>query len=444
MISKFTKVKKIKINTYAVFNSLTMQLVFLNHKELKLLIKEKFDQLNNINKLKEFGIVINDQNDDEIAFDKLRTAIINHSKKIRIMYLILTTNCNLACKYCFVENNPNNTKCREIMTEETCTIAISKFLNEVKNCIDEAQIIFYGGEPLINNNLLSKAIKMIRNYSQSLKVTVLTNGTLLTKEICEFFKNNNVGVGLSLDGPKKINDKNRIFKYSNESVYNVVKDKIKLLNETNCPYCVSATATKAVVNHGHKVLKDFKELGINNVFWNLFHFSKQDSHADKFYKKMSKFILKSYDRLNKLNIKEGRILDHINLFIDNIFKFQSCGAVGLNQITVQPNGDVCICQGDQRSKDNVCGNINISSIPDILNNPINDKWNHMYTIQNQECQNCEALFVCGGGCPLQALVLEGDQQKLDKTSCIFYKKLVDWLIKKCYKVYISEVKNDNS
>ena len=159
---------------------------------------------------------------------------------------------------------------------------------------------------------------------------------------------------------------------------------------------------------------------------------------------MSKFILKSYDRLNKLNIKEGRILDHINLFIDNIFKFQSCGAVGLNQITVQPNGDVCICQGDQRSKDNVCGNINISSIPDILNNPINDKWNHMYTIQNQECQNCEALFVCGGGCPLQALVLEGDQQKLDKTSCIFYKKLVDWLIKKCYKVYISEVKNDNS
>ena len=54
---------------------------------------------------------------------------------------------------------------------------------------------------------------------------------------------------------------------------------------------------------------------------------------------------------------EERVKEQLKLFLDKKFKFHNCGAVGLNQITVQPNGSVCICQGDSRSSDTIVGNI---------------------------------------------------------------------------------------
>ena len=50
----------------------------------------------------------------------------------------------------------------------------------------------------------------------------------------------------------------------------------------------------------------------------------------------------------------------------------------------------------------------------------------MYTIDNKKCKYCPAISVCGGGCPLQAEALFGKRTVLDKASCIYYKKLLEW------------------
>ena len=107
-------------------------------------------------------------------------------------------------------------------------------------------------------------------------------------------------------------------------------------------------------------------------------------------------------------------------------------------MTVKPNGDVCICQGDSRSYKNIVGNIVKDEIIDILNNPINDDWLKMYTIDKKECKYCPALSVCGGGCPLQAEALFGKRTDLDEASCIYYKKLLEWLIKQYFYVTIED------
>ena len=122
----------------------------------------------------------------------------------------------------------------------------------------------------------------------------------------------------------------------------------------------------------------------------------------------------------------------MRLFLDKKFKFHNCGAVGLNQITVQPNGSVCICQGDSRSSDTIVGNIITDDIDTILNNQKNNKWLEMYTIDKSECKNCPAISVCGGGCPLQSEALFGDRKDLDRATCIYYKESLKWLLLQYY------------
>lgn len=442
-LSNYTHWIEIMNGEYALFNSILMQIIFVDEKKLERI--KKFN-INNEEKqqLLELGIYAKNDSILNDVYDDLSNAIKKQSKQLSIMYLNISTYCNLACKYCFIENNPITNNCFQKMNFTTAKIAVDKFVDEInRNNIDEAQIIIYGGEPLTNFELLQKIIKYIRKIKYDLAVTIITNGTLLREKEALFLKQNKIGIGISLDGPKKINDKNRVFRGSDDSVYDSTIKGIKILNKYNCNYCVSATVTNDVLNNQEKVFSWIKGLKIKNIFWNLYHYSSyvDEKEWEKFYKKMSNFILNMYTRLDTIGVDEERVKEQLKLFLDKKFKFHNCGAVGLNQITVQPNGNVCICQGDSRSSDTIVGNIITDDISTILSNSKNNKWLEMYTIDRSECKKCPAISVCGGGCPLQSEALFGDRKKLDKATCIYYKESLRWLLLQYY-LAAEEVEKD--
>ena len=417
---------------YALFNSILMQIVFVNKEKLEKIKAFKVND-NEIKQLIELGIYVTDDMILDGVYSELGDAIKNQSKQLSIMYLNISTFCNLACKYCFIENNPLSTKRSQKMSYDTAKIAVEKFINEInKTKVEEPQIIIYGGEPLTNFDLVKKIIMYIRKVKKDLTVTIITNGTLLRDEEIKFLKKNKIGIGISLDGPKNINDKNRVFKIKKDSVYDSAIKGIQLLNKYNCNYCVSATVTKDVVENQDEILKWLKEEKIKNIFWNLYHYSNFSDDWKEFYKSMSNFILDNYNKLDAIGVNEERVKEQLKLFLEQRFKFHNCGAVGLNQITIQPNGDICICQGDSKSSDSKVGNIMENEISDILNNIKNNKWLEMYTIDRKECHYCEALSICGGGCPIQAEALFGDRKKLDKATCIYYKLSLKWLLMQYY------------
>lgn len=352
------------------------------------------------------------------------------------MYLNISTYCNLACKYCFIDNNPLSVNDRRIMDFKTAKNALDKFKKEIRINKEEsiAQVILYGGEPLTNTDNFDKIIKYARTIMPNLKITLITNGTLLSDEKIRFLNKNNIIIGLSIDGPKNINDKGRVYKYKCGSVYDDAVKFIPLLNKYNTLYGLSSTVTKDLIDNKNEVINCYKALQVHDIFFNLFHYSNKvdKNNWEHFYSEMSEFILDMSDKLKEININEGRTRDQVNLLASEIFKFQSCGAVGLNQITVQPNGDVCICQGDSRSSKNIIGNINKDEISKMLETPSINKWTSYYTVCRKECKKCEALFLCGGGCPLQAEALFGSRDALDEASCVFYKKFLKWYLKKYY------------
>ena len=438
-LSKYFHYIEMNNKYIAVFNSILMQINYVKKEKLndiksfKLSEDEKKTMIEN-------GIY-ETTSDMEDIYNVLKTGIHKQAKIPTIMYLNVSTYCNLACKYCFIENSPLSSQKYEKMSFETAKIAIDKFLAELdKNEIVDSQIIFYGGEPLTNWNVIKDIINYIQDEKKSdITLTIITNGTLLNKEIISYLMSHHIGIGISIDGPKFINDKNRIFKSGSESVYEKAMNSIKLLNDMNSSYCVSATVTPDVVENEDEVLEWLIDNKIKNIFWNLYHYSTKDNNWEKHYNKMSDFILKSYKILKDNNIGEEKVQEQIEMFLNQTFKFHSCGAVGLNQLTIKPNGDVCICQGDSRSYKNVVGNIVSDEISDILNNPKNAQWLKMYTIDNEKCKYCPAISVCGGGCPLQAEALFGKRTALDEASCIYYKKLLEWLIKQYFYVTMEDI-----
>lgn len=90
---------------YALFNSILMQIAFVNEKQLNR-IKNNDVSDDEKKQLVELGIYVNDDTILNDVYDDLATAIRNQSKQLSIMYLNISTFCNLACKYCFIENNP--------------------------------------------------------------------------------------------------------------------------------------------------------------------------------------------------------------------------------------------------------------------------------------------------------------------------------------------------
>ena len=431
-LSRYFKFIEVDGNHYAIFNSILMQVIFIEKEKLDDVINMKLNK-KETKLLVENGIYETTSDMEEI-YNYLKSGIKSQSKIPTIMYLNVSTFCNLACKYCFIESNPLSKQKYAKMSLDTAEVAIDKFSDLlVKNEVKESQIVIYGGEPLTNWETLKDIIDYIVNVKKvKTTLTLITNGTLMTEEIIKYLQKHNVGIGISLDGPKFINDENRIFRSGNDSVYDKAMESIRLLNKLGCNYCVSATVTPKVVEYKDDVIKWLIDNKIKNVFWNLYHYSSKGEDWESHYNKMSDFITDSYLVLKENNIGEEKIKEQLDLFLNQTFKFHSCGAVGLNQITVKPNGDVCICQGDSRLTKNVVGNILTDELEDILNNPKNDSWLKMYTIDRPKCKDCEAISICGGGCPLQSEALFGGREELDEASCIYYKKLLSWLLKQYY------------
>lgn len=136
------------------------------------------------------------------------------SNEVHAIVLELTEGCNLRCKYCVY--NPSYPNQREFrhrnMTFETAKKAID-FLDKHSSNNKEVYISFYGGEPVLNFELIKKCINYvnIKIKDKNVLYAMTTNATLITENIADFLVENKVTIRVSLDGPKSIHDENRVY-----------------------------------------------------------------------------------------------------------------------------------------------------------------------------------------------------------------------------------------
>ena len=190
--------------------------------------------------------------------EKYSEKVISFSLNFNVNSLLLqvTRNCNMRCNYCFYSGLYKNIRTHQdkTMSIDTCKKTIDFFFEKAK-CSPSVNIGFYGGEPLLNFNVIKEAIEHIKRQYGNKKVyySITTNGTLLTDEMVAFFINHNFKITISIDGPAEIHNHNRVFADGRGTYESVINNLICIKNrntsffENNVRYNAVITSDRSKV-----------------------------------------------------------------------------------------------------------------------------------------------------------------------------------------------------
>lgn len=153
--------------------------------------------------------------------------------KVQTLTLQVTQQCNLRCEYCAYSGTYTNRRHSEkTMSFEMAKKGIDFLIHHSQNS-KLLNLSFYGGEPLLEFDLIKKCIEYIKVKAEGKKIiyNITTNATLLNEEHIKYLAANDVSLTISLDGPKEIHDKNRKFAGSGKGTFDIIVEKMKKFKE---------------------------------------------------------------------------------------------------------------------------------------------------------------------------------------------------------------------
>ena len=170
--------------------------------------------------------------------------------------------CNLGCDYCYYLDKAEIYGGREPrMSPEMLETAIRGYIEA--NDVPEVTFIWHGGEPMVLGlDFYRKAMAFQQRYAggKTIRNTLQTNGTLITREWARFFKEHDFLLGVSLDGPRDIHDKFRRDK-GGAPTFDKVMRGIELLDAEGVPFNTMSTVNAACEGRGLEVYRFLKGIG---------------------------------------------------------------------------------------------------------------------------------------------------------------------------------------
>ncbi len=317
-------------------------------------------------------------------------------KKITRLEFIVSTKCNLDCIYCYANAGTYNYN-QLIMTPKN----IENYFNSIINAgyIDIKTIMFFGGEPCLAKDAIKKCCEMVYSLYESKKIisiprfTMVTNGTLLSDDMIDIIKKYNILTTVSLDGPKDINDKLRIFKNKKGS-YDKILSGINKMNKAGCPpNAIEATYTKLhqEANFTKERLKKYlirlsgtKKIIIENC-------------AGKKNTKIAPNV--SNNETRKSLIYDVNFIYGLGA---RTYSSVSCGA-GLSSFAVLPDGTLYPCHLFIEKKEYEIGKINKNEFNLSNYNNVKVKLLSISKDTNNECKLCWRKSICID-CPASRLL----------------------------------------
>ncbi len=267
-----------------------------------------------------------------------------------------TNQCNLACGYCYeysddrISTTANKPK---YMGEDVARAAIDTLMRESAGR-KVLHLTFFGGETLLNFPLMQWAVGYAKaealKLGKEIDFSLTTNATLLTEEIVDFLAANRIGVTVSIDGDRELNDRMRVF-HNGKGSYDVIAPKIKMLLERHKTNSIGARVTlssgvsaiRRIYDHLTKEL-GFKGVGISPATANpdrLYHIggTKMDNVLEQFEELAWEYL--DY-ALNDGQHYFTNVNDSLKEIHQGISKAYTCGA-GLGLLGVSTSGGLAAC-----------------------------------------------------------------------------------------------------
>ena len=410
---------------YVAYNALTQAKVFIDRKTAVLLEESCLNKsVNNpfIPSLIESNMVIPSLEADEENRNNLIEKLKIKKPTCGILYLILSTDCNLRCTYCSVEKAENEIS-KPVMSPEVAGHAIDWFIKHFKTDETTPKLIFYGGEPLIGRDAFVHAVTIWRKYLEgentSSDITLITNGVLLDEALIDFIDYSNVNLSLSIDGPKEIHDQSRIFP-GGEGSFEKSWEAFNKCQDKGLKPSISCTLSEHSLKNMESLLKWLSEVvRPEGLGFNVIRCRSDLELDDAYYNECSNAIYNAFKVLREIPIYEDRALRKVNSFFQPSFHSTDCAGLG-NQLTIDPNGNIGICHIATCNNNLLTGkNIYSSNDTKSINNLIGylKQWASYAPLLDDKCQDCPALAICGGGCLYHVLLSGKTNKERDQTFC---------------------------
>lgn len=441
-----------KNGVIAIFHRISRKVLFVDRdilSDIKEYLLAGLDEVSEeikglINCLENFRMLIPVDEQEEFEIDNLKKSIL-FRPCIDTLYLILTDDCNFCCTYCFFEGSYKKSETKkQSMSSDTAITSIRKFADYLKRSFEfpdffpqEPGIVIYGGEPLLNLKVFRLAIEEVSRLKNcgelpdKLSVNINTNGSLITPEIATFCVSHNIEVDVSLDGYESVNDICRQWKKDRKGTFSDIIRAISILKKAGANVCISCTVSEANVDELPKVFEWFlDELGVDKVGFNplldSYHYRVKD---DNYPYKVAQSMIECFKIARQRGIYEARMMRKVRAFVENQVYDRDCCGCG-KQIVVSPDGKFGVCHA-------YSGTGEFFVQPDDNFNPFIhpfwQEWSRRSPINMPQCYDCEALTICGGGCPHNAHLKRGSIWEVDDYFCIHAKETIKWLVWDLYE-----------
>ena len=347
---------------------------------------------------------------------------------LNTMVLNVTNKCNLACTYCYEygEDKIVDTKYGsqpKFMSAETAEESVEFMLAESKGQ-PVAHLTFFGGETLLNFPVLQKTVAYARRRAaeegKRVEFSLTTNATLLKPEIIEWLADNQIGVTISIDGPKPVQDGLRVF-HNGRGTYDVVLPKIRELLRVHRSRPIGARVTLTQKNMN--VLEIFRHLTEEIGFWEvgLAPVTTQDQRDYAITPEGKDEMLRQFEELAQEWLEcalrdehhgFSNVKDTIEEIHKGVSKAYGCGA-GLGLMGVATDGEVALCHRFAGSPEHTIGSVTEGVDREKQGRFLVDH----HIASKTDCHTCWARPICSGGCYHEAHVQYGSSSHANLHYC---------------------------
>ena len=384
--------------------------------------------LSQIGELKESGQLFTPDTYEPMA-DTLKQKT---SGVVKALCLHIAHSCNLNCSYCFASQGKYHGE-RALMSFEVGKRALD-FLIENSGTRRNLEVDFFGGEPLMNFDVVKQLVAYARSvekqHNKNFRFTLTTNGMLIDDDVIDFANRECVNVVLSLDGRKEVHDRYRV-DYAGNGSWEKIVPKFQRLVEARGgkDYYMRGTFTHA----NPDFLEDIKvmlDLGFNELSMEPVVCAPDDPSA--LTEEDFPIVCEQYEKLAELMLqrhREGRPFTFYHYMIDHkggpcIYKrISGCGS-GTEYMAVTPWGDLYPCHQFVGDEKYLLGNV----FDGVSNTAAQDEFASCNVYAREECRDCWARLYCSGGCAANAYHATGSVKGVYKYGCELFKKRMECAI----------------
>ncbi len=391
-----------------------------------------------VNEINEcYGEILSLKNEGKLfsedKFQPLASSLKEKSNGIiKALCLHIAHSCNLNCSYCFASQGKYHGD-RALMSYEVGKRALD-FLVENSGTRRNLEVDFFGGEPLMNFDVVKRLVQYARSiekeHGKNFRFTLTTNGMLIDDDVIDFANKEMSNVVLSLDGRKEVHDRFRV-DYSGKGSYDKIVPLFQKLVKArgNKNYYIRGTFT----HYNPDFLNDIKQmldLGFTELSMEPVVCAPEDESA--LTKEDLPIVLKQYEDLASLMIEhrnknEPFTFYHYMLDLKGgpcVYKrISGCGS-GTEYMAVTPWGDLYPCHqfvGEEKFK--------LGNVFDGINNlAVQNEFKSCNVYTREKCKNCWAKLYCSGGCSANAYHSTGNVNGVYEYGCELFKKRMECAI----------------